>query len=103
MATLDLLKEISLLANTEILAGLHGSSFANKIWMKDNTINLEITNRNYWTEYDLDVKYLGLKVRRESCTYSGEPQDAVPLEEIELRLKTLYPNQADTTAIIEHR
>lgn len=92
LATLDLLEEISLLANTETLAGLHGSSFGNKIWMKDNSINLEITNRNYWTEYDLDVKYLGLKVRREICAYSGQPHDAVPLEDLELRLKTLYPN-----------
>ena len=92
LATMNLLDEISLLANTEILAGLHGSAFGNKIWMKDDSINLEITNRNYWTEYDLDVKYLGLKVRREICTYSGEPHDAVPLDDLELKLKTLYPN-----------
>ena len=92
LAEMNLLDEISLLANTEILAGLHGSAFGNKIWMKDNTINLEITNRNYWTEYDLDVKYLGLKVRRESCTYTGGPCDAVPLEGLERKLKTLYPN-----------
>jgi len=92
LATLDLLKEISLLANTETLAGLHGSSFANKIWMKENTISFEIINRNYWTEYDLDVKYLGLKVRKEICTYRGKPNDSVPLEDLELKLKTIYPN-----------
>ena len=92
LATMNLLEEITLLANCEILAGLHGSSFGNKIWMKDNSINLEITNENYWTEYDLDLKYLGLKIRRQVCTYSGEPDDAVPLDDLELKLKTLYPN-----------
>ena len=92
LATMNLLEEISLLANTEILAGLHGSAFGNKIWMKENSINFEITNRNYWTEYDLDVKYLGLKIRRDICTYLGKPNDPVPLDDLELKLKTIYPN-----------
>jgi hypothetical protein len=92
LARLDLLKEISLLADTEILSGLHGSSFANIIWMKENSMNLEIVNRNYWTEYDLNTKYLGLNLRREKYTYSGEPSGAVPLEELELKLRFLFPN-----------
>lgn len=91
LANLDLLDEISLLANAEILAGLHGSSFANKIWMLKESTSLEIVNRNYWTELDLDNEYLGLGLRKEIYSYIGNPTTSVPLAGLVDKLNTLFP------------
>jgi hypothetical protein len=89
LATLNLLDEISLIANTDVLAGVHGSTFVNQIWMKKDSIAFEIVNKNYWTEMDLD-QYLGLGIQKEIHSYIGVPTEAVPIEPLELKLKSLF-------------
>ena len=89
LASLNLLDEISLIANSEVLAGVHGSTFVNQIWMRESSIALEIVNRNYWTEMDLD-QYLGLGVQKEIYSYIGGYNDAVPLEPLRQKLRTLF-------------
>lgn len=90
LAALNLFDEISLLSNVEVLAGVHGSTFVNQIWMKKGSVALEIINKNYWTEMDLD-QYLGLEIQKEIFSYTGGPKDPVPLDALELKLSTLFP------------
>ena len=58
MDTLDLLDEIMLMSETKILAGVHGSSLANIVWMPPGGAMLDIANDNYWTEAGHRLAYL---------------------------------------------
>jgi hypothetical protein len=91
LSKLDLLDEISLISGCEVLAGVHGSSFTNEVWMKEGSLAFEITNRNYWTEMDHE-QFIEEKIEKETFVYEGNPSDAIPLEALEYKLKTLFQN-----------
>lgn len=90
LSKLDFLDEIALIASCDVLAGIHGSSFTNEVWMKDGSMAFEITNRNYWTEMDHE-QFIDEKIEKETFVYEGNSTAAVPLEALEFKLKALFP------------
>jgi hypothetical protein len=90
LSKMNLLEEIGLISSCKVLAGVHGSSFTNEVWMKENSLAFEIINRNYWTEMDHE-QFIDQKIEKETFLYQGEPNAAVPLESLELKLKALFP------------
>jgi hypothetical protein len=59
--------------------------------MQEGSLAFEITNRNYWTEMDHE-QFIEEKIEKETFVYEGNPSDAIPLEALEYKLKTLFQN-----------
>jgi hypothetical protein len=75
---LGLLQEISLISGLTHLAGVHGSTFVNQVWMNDGQNVIELTNKNFWTEMCLD--YLTeIPIKKRTFTYSGSANSPVPI------------------------
>lgn len=91
MDRFNLLDEIRLMSQTSVIAGVHGSSLANIIWMPEGASMLDIVNDNYWTEAGHRLAHL-----RESnyhpVIYKGEFDSKVNLIDIEKAIEALRQN-----------
>ena len=86
---MNLLEEISLIANLEIFVSTHGSAFSNQIWMRNNTTSIEIVNENYWTEMDSST-FENFSINKIYMPYSGELTSNVPLRNLKSILDSLF-------------
>ena len=83
---LGLIQEISLISGLKYLAGIHGSTFVNQIWMSSGPKVLEIVNKNYWTEMD-HSKLSEKHIKKSFFSYEGPLNGEVPLGELNTFLK----------------
>lgn len=82
MEHFDLMDEIRLMSETSVIAGVHGSSLANIVWMPPGGAMLDIANDNYWTEAGHRLAHLRESAYH-SVIYKGEFNSNIESQEIE--------------------
>ena len=73
-----LLEEVSLISGLTNLAGVHGSTFVNQVWMNRGQKVIELTNTNFWTEMNLD-NLTETPINKQTFTYSGSVNAPIPI------------------------
>jgi capsular polysaccharide biosynthesis protein len=91
MEHLDLLDEVRLMSETSVIAGVHGSSLANIIWMPSGGAMLDLANDNYWTEAGHRLAHLR-ESDYHSVIYKGEFYSSIDCHEIEKVIVTMSRN-----------
>lgn len=91
METLDLLDEVKMMSETSVIAGVHGSSLSNIIWMPRGGAMLDIANDNYWTEAGHRLAHLQESAYH-SVIYKGAFNSRIESHEIEKVIMAMKKN-----------
>jgi hypothetical protein len=85
---LELLKEITLISQANILAGVHGAGLANMVWLEPGSRVIDIANVNYWTESNHRAAHL-MELIYTPYIYTGGMEAEISLYELDQLLNSL--------------
>ena len=88
----DLLQQISLVSESEVIAGVHGAGLTNMLWMHPRGEVIDIVNSGYWTECYHRLAFFG-QLTYTPFEYSGEPESVVPIDSLKSFLDTRFTHK----------